>query len=515
MAGLAANHLAELVAELAPLFQGRRLRELQAQPPHDLLLILEPPQAPGSGAIRRLRLSADPVSGRAHLQVGPVQRHSGPEGPFYRQAQTRLAESCLESLEQVAGDRILRLGFRSANGQRLSLMAELIGRHGNLLLLDEEDRILNVLVTPKEGSAAAQRLAPGAIWRAPGGQPAGAGETLPLVESLPEPAPAPNALAELAPLSWRVEASLGVAASHRHLDRERRDLIERLQRRLKSTRSRLGGLEQRASATDQAERVRMDAELLTAHMHQIEKGMSSIELPDSFEQDSPMRTIELDPGLNPRRNAERLFSRYKKLMRSREKLPEELELARTQVAGLEALIERARGPEVQLEALALEAEAGGWLPKRQAKDKHQKVEARLPYHRFYGSRGSEILVGRNARDNDELTFKVARGNDLWLHTSDSPGSHVVLVLGKGQEPDADEVLEAALLAVHFSPLKDARKTGVHIARRKEVKKPRRAPAGLVTLSGGQTRMIRADPERLERLLATRNKPRAGQEPREL
>lgn len=509
MAGLSAYHVGELIEELAPLLQARQLRELQAQPPHDLLLILEPE---GGGPILRLRLSADPVAARVHLQVGSVQRHIGPEGPFYRQAQALLAGARLTRLSQIQGDRILRLDLALGAGSSASLVVELTGRHGNLLLLDAQDRILNVLITPKEGSRAATRLATGATWQAPPGQAPDAALAKPLAEELPEPPAAPSGLAELAPLSWRVEASLGAAASRRYLDRERRDLLDRLQRRLKSTQGHLRGLEQRASATDLAERVRMDAELLTAHMHLLKNGLKSIELPDSFSPEAPLRRIELDPGLNARRNVERLFARYKKLLRSREKLPAELELARTQVRGLETMMERARSSEATLDELVAEAEAGGWLPRRQQADKHQKPEQRLCYHRFYGCRGSEIKVGRNARDNDELTFKVARGNDIWLHTSDSPGSHVILSLKKGAEPDAEEILDAALLAVHFSPLKDARKTGVHIARRKEVKKPRRAPAGLVTLSGGQTRMIRSAPERLERLLATRNKPRAGQDP---
>ncbi len=508
MAGLQANHLAELIEELAPLLVGRRLRELQAQPPHDLLLILEPDQG---GPILRLRLSADPIACRLHLQVGPVQRHTGPEGPFYRQAETRLAASQLVGLEQLGADRLLALDLLDADGTHSRIVGELTGRHSNLLLLDAGGSVLSVLVSPREGSASATRLALGSAWQAPPGRPPENQATIGLTASLPEPPAPPNDLGRMAPLSWRVEASLGVEAANRHLDRDRKDLVERLERRLKGTRSRLRGLEQRNSATGEAERVRMDAELLTAHMHQIKNGMKSIELPDDFTEGSPARCIELDPGSNARRNVERLFSRYKKLLRSREKLPQELELARKQLGSLEQLIADARSADGQLSELVAEAEAGGWLPKRQGKTKHEKPEARLPYHRFFGSRGTPILVGRNARDNDELTFKVARGNDLWLHTSDSPGSHVILSLGKGAEPDPEELVEAALLAIHYSPLKDARKTGVHIARRKEVKKPRRAPAGLVTLSGGQTRMIRTDPDRLGALLATRNKPRAGQQ----
>ena len=120
-------------------------------------------------------------------------------------------------------------------------------------------------------------------------------------------------------------------------------------------------------------------------------------------------------------------------------------------------------------------------------------------------------MGRSARDNDELTFRASRGNDLWLHTADTPGSHVILVVAKGAEPDPEEVLDAAHLAVHFSPKRGAGRVDVHVARRKLVSKPRRAPAGLVPLSGGKVKRVRLEPERLERRLATRGRPRPGGE----
>ncbi|MFM7298570.1 MAG: NFACT RNA binding domain-containing protein, partial [Planctomycetota bacterium] len=127
-------------------------------------------------------------------------------------------------------------------------------------------------------------------------------------------------------------------------------------------------------------------------------------------------------------------------------------------------------------------------------------EPRKPYKLFRGKNGAEIRVGRNASDNDDLTFHHSKGGDLWLHTADSPGSHVILVLDKGAEPDPEDLLDAAHLAAHFSPLRDATRVNVHVARRKEVHKPRGAKPGLVTLSGGKVLALRMQPERLRRLL---------------
>ncbi|NOT32359.1 MAG: hypothetical protein HOP15_18085, partial [Planctomycetes bacterium] len=100
---------------------------------------------------------------------------------------------------------------------------------------------------------------------------------------------------------------------------------------------------------------------------------------------------------------------------------------------------------------------------------------------------------------------------LWLHTANAPGSHVVLRLEKGAEPDGEELLDAAHLAAHFSPLRGEPRVDVHVARQKEVHKPRKAPAGLVTLSGGKLIRLRLEPERLARLLETRARPAAASE----
>jgi predicted ribosome quality control (RQC) complex YloA/Tae2 family protein len=159
----------------------------------------------------------------------------------------------------------------------------------------------------------------------------------------------------------------------------------------------------------------------------------------------------------------------------------------------------------EIERDALE---GGHLEARQEADerKRKTPAKRLPYKTFTASRGSELRVGRSARDNDQLTFRHAKGNDLWLHTADAPGSHVVLCLSGKGDPDSEEVLDAATLAVHFSPLREATRADVHTARVKEVKKPRGAKPGLVTLSGGKTLHVRMQPERLQRLLSREGQP---------
>lgn len=505
--GLSALHVGELVAELRPLLRGAELRSVQPLPPRDLLLVFAPAD-PALGEVLRLRLSADPETARLALQIASVKRHEGPADPFFARLEEVLGGSRLHDLAQVQDDRVVRLAFRRDGAPCGELVAELTGRHANLILLDRGGRVERVLVPPSAGKAAALRLAPGAAYALPPGRRAGTEPGPSLVEAFAAPDDE-GRLARLAPLSARVEAALGARTEERHEEEQRRDLLRRLEHRLARARALVGGLEERQRSCAEAERLRQDAELLLAHLASIPRGAREVELPDAFEPDSPPRRIALDPGLAPRRNAEKLFARYKKLVRTAERLPEELALARATMTEVEAWLARVAGEDPA--ALAAEAESAGILtaPPPPPEARARKPEPRRPYLSFRGLRGGEIRVGRNARDNDELTFRCARGNDLWLHTADSPGSHVVLRLEKGAEPDPEELLDAAHLAAHFSPLRDAPRVDVHVARQKEVKKPRKAPPGLVTLSGGKTLRLRVEPERLARLLSTRARPPEG------
>ena len=495
--------MAELCQELAPLVKNARVRDVQALPPRDALLVLapDPDRVPNRDVIR-LRLSADPDAARMHLQHGRVLRHDGPVDPFYTRLQKELSEARIHALEQVAGDRAAIVEFRETSvGERRALIVELFGRRPNFVLVDRDDRVLATLVPPPRSKAASPRLALGEPWKPPGGLRPGTADEPSLREAFP---PGDDEPPTLAPLSWHVGRAFEATVDSNRREEAQKRLLSRAERKLKKARRLVTGLEARASASDTAERVRQDGELLKSHLHLVQRGLTSVEVPDFFEDGEP-RTIELDPKLSPHENVERRFARYKKLVRAREAVAGELAAAQERVDALEELCTRARDESLDADGLdALDAagvERGLLDPRQIADPRKKKAPApRLPYRSFHSKRGTEIRVGRNARDNDQLTFRHAHGNDVWLHTAESPGSHVILKVPPRAEPDDEDLLDAAHLAVHFSPQRDARRCPVHIARRKEVHKPRGAKPGLVTLSGGRILQVRAQPERLERLL---------------
>ena len=536
-------------------------------PPRDLLILLLTAPREGSGRetgpTLRLRLSADAELPRLLLQTERQMRPSGPPGPFFRRVVEELVGARLESLEQVRSDRLVIAKFTGTpSGEPRSLVLELTGRKANLVLLGPGERVLDVLVPPKAKASESPRLAPGVAWAPPPGAPRGGTDEPGLAESLAPPAipplhpgTAPNAPGDRAtaesssgehaspgstpgpaierptgpdapassdapgpsnapdsdrpaphpeaPLSHLVEFVLGATVADSSRTRLRRDLGQRLDRKLKRARSLLAGLEEKAAAADGAERIRMDGELLKANMQRIRRGMDSLEVEDYFSDPVVPRTLELDPRRSANENVQRAFDRYHKLVRSQANVHAELGLCSERIEALAELRARVDAPDQDPDELEREAVERRLLERKQEGDvrKRKTPQPRLPYRRFTASRGSEIRVGRTARDNDELTLRHSKGSDLWLHTADAPGSHVVLRLEKGAEPDPEEVLDAAHLAVHFSPLRAAGKASVHVAPRKLVTKPKGAKAGLVSLSGGRTLMVRMQPQRLEGLLA--------------
>jgi len=497
--------VAELVAELQPLLKGCSVREVQALPPRDLLLVLEPPASPDGPPILRLRLSAGAENARLHLQQDRVLSHAGPEGPFFKLLNEELAGATLRRLEQVQGDRIVRLEFGStASGRRRALMAELVGRHSNMMLVGPDDEILSVLVAASPRKTGSSRFSVGQAWTPPGGRAGGPNADTPaLIEQFSEPtAPPPGPVKDRAPLSWRVECALGGAALVNRQESLRKKLLARAQRKLSRARGLVKGLNKRATAVEGAERVQQDGELLKSVVGSLKRGQASVDVPDWFSDGAPLRTIELDPRRQPSENVQRYFDRHKKLLRGIESLERELQRAALRVEQLEALLLAAEDPDRDPAALDAQAVADGLLQEPQEPDarKRSAPARRVPYRSYRVHADLEARVGRTAKDNDDLTFRHARGNDLWLHTADCPGSHVVLRLERGQEAPQQAVLEAAMLAVHFSPARATGKASVHLAPVKQVHKPRGAKPGLVTLSGGKTLHVRVQQERLAELL---------------
>jgi predicted ribosome quality control (RQC) complex YloA/Tae2 family protein len=256
-------------------------------------------------------------------------------------------------------------------------------------------------------------------------------------------------------------------------------------------------LNQLATGLAEAEKsalYRWQGELLKSHLHEISPGMKEFRLIDPTQTEKSEVVLTLDPALSPSQNLERLFKRYKK--------------AQSAQSVLQVQIEKIRKERDRLEKDRQTLLAGGSLevmkrsPSLPQKEKSGKTKAPA----YLSTDGLILLVGRSDRENDEITFRVARGNDLWFHARGIPGSHVVVRMERRQEIPYQTLLDAATLALHFS---NGRKTGkgdVLYTFRKYVQKPKGEKPGRVLCSQDKNIYIELEPARLQRLLENKIQP---------
>jgi predicted ribosome quality control (RQC) complex YloA/Tae2 family protein len=238
-----------------------------------------------------------------------------------------------------------------------------------------------------------------------------------------------------------------------------------------------------------------------AHYPQLKKGMRQIEALD-FQQDPPRSIlIPLDKALDAAGNVERYFRRYKKAKRGLEMTAGRLAATEREMAYLESVLfqveEAADSEELEQIRQELEGERILIVPRKQ-KSRREKKEISLPVRRFRSSEGLEIFCGKHNVGNDYLLRRLARGNDLWFHAQGLPGSHVLLKVGL-KEPKFDSILEAAMIAAHYSRGRDSGRIPVDYTAIKNTHRPKGARPGFVTYSHQKTIMVKPDKEKIEKL----------------
>jgi predicted ribosome quality control (RQC) complex YloA/Tae2 family protein len=310
--------------------------------------------------------------------------------------------------------------------------------------------------------------------------------------------------AELAGDAWlrALSDGLWVAEDARRLDVRRLALQREARTAHERKRRAVAALEADLARARGAEAVRHRGELLKSAFHLVKPGQREIGVVDWADPEARTVVIDLDPALAPSENLQRLFARYRKLARGEAAVAERLESARRaeeELARLLAELLTAAAPD---ELDALEARLRRLGVRAPARPEARAAGERLPYRRFVAADGSEILVGKSARDNDELTFHLARGTDIFLHTRDAPGSHVILRRAGRADPAPEALLDAAALAAWASRLRDEPLVDVLYTEKKHLRKPRGAAPGLVQTAAPRTLTVRRDAQRIERLYAT-------------
>lgn len=477
--------LSLIVEEIKPLLEGRTLGK--AFQLSRLSLAIDFRTSDG----RYLFLSVEPARPRLYLiarRTRELEKESQASSHFIYAMRKQLGGGTLLSLSKDEGERIVRFRFsvtdEIGDAHTRWLIAQLTGRAANLLLLDKSGHILDTL-------------------RPPHGEGQQIGETYQAPPSHTQGAPADEAF------SKGTFPSLSEAADDHYLRLEAKRAFAaraanaraRLRKSIAQRRKLQSRLLADLAAHGDAEEHKRIGELLISNIGSAERRGDKVIVTDYYAENTPRIELEIDENRSLQDEAARRFARYTKARRAAQEIAGRLSALEEELAQLEAQeieLERRLASEDEAALRAFEDD-GDNQPKATRPAVPKKSAESVPgARRFRSSDGYEILVGRTSRDNDHLTFRVARPHDLWLHAADYPGSHVVIRNPTRKEIPHRTIIEAAQLAASFSHAKHDAKVDVHYTPRKFLSKPKGSAPGLVRMSS--FRSIAVEPrEALERI----------------
>jgi predicted ribosome quality control (RQC) complex YloA/Tae2 family protein len=525
----------------------------------------------GAGVQHWLLLSADSRFARVQLAGERLAKAFATPSPFVMLLRKYLDGGRVTEVQQLAGERILRLEC-SSEKESYCVVAEVMGKHSNVMLLDEASKVLGAIKIVSPRLSPARPVLPGRTYSPPPTQtrdPAlyspgprldpslAANECKALLRAVEPATPIRTALlgllqgtgpflveqiilaARLEPTAllretevgdllevaagmyrlfqtrvWRpctftdrvekqqyaafhplgvheiveapsmsaaIERCVGARESHDSLASSRRSLLSAVQRRRSALGDKLDSLHRGLAAADNAENIMQLGQLVLAYAHTIGPRSEQLELPEMEV------TIPLDPGLNPAENAAKFFRRYRKLRDARKRIPLLVQETEREAGRLDDIITFARLAQSETDLRDLKRDFEPAVIEKRSK-MPKKASARGPA-RYLWNEGASAMVGRNARENEDVTFRLARRDDLWLHARERTGAHVILER-RGTEPSDQELEAAAQLAGYFSAAREDSGVDVIIAEVRNVRKIPGGPPGRVTYQHSRTLRVR-------------------------
>ena len=273
-----------------------------------------------------------------------------------------------------------------------------------------------------------------------------------------------------------------------HIHQRARDIINLLSNAEARTERKLGIQRQALLDAERGEEYKKYGDLITANLYRLERGMESFVCTDYYDESCPEIEVKLDGRLSPSQNAQKMYKLYNKCKTAKAVLSEQVVIWERELRYLESVREFLSKAECEQDVLEIRDELyrSGYASKLRGYTPPKKITS-TP-HRFKTSGGYELLVGRNNLQNDNLTFKTASKGDLWFHTKDIPGSHVIM-LCDGEEPSERDYTEAASIAARYSKA-TADLVAVDYTRVKNIKKPAGSKPGFVTYKTNYTAFVR-------------------------
>lgn len=290
--------------------------------------------------------------------------------------------------------------------------------------------------------------------------------------------------------------SIGEALDSLYINSDRREWAKRhgasarkvLQNNIERCEKKLALYADALNSGEQMEKCRLYGELLTANLHSLKSGTDTAAVDNYYADPVERIAIPLDRQLTPGENAQRYYKKYQKLKAARDMAIVQREQTLSELNYLEGQLDNLTKctAENELSELIEELKDQGYIKRDKGGKKKMKLAASKPMH-FVSSTGADIYVGKNNRQNDELTLRFASPNDIWMHTKNIPGSHVIV---KGaSEQDTAAMTEAALLAAYYSRARGSENVAVDYTPRKYVKKPAGAKPGMVIYTTNKTAYV--------------------------
>ena len=541
--GFFLHHMTE---ELRRELLGGRIQKINQPFEQELVL-----QIRSNRKSHKLLLSAHPVFGRVQLTDTTFENPAVPN-TFIMVMRKYLQGAVIESIQQVDNDRILEISVSNKNeigdSVAVTLVIEIMGKHSNIILLDKasgkiieaikhvgfsqnsyrtilpgstyvappqtgslnpftvgDEKLFEILHTEDLESKRLQQIFQG-LGRDTATELSGrltadklktfraffASPTRPnLTEKSFSALLFSDSKTQMSTLSELLDTFYKDKAERDRVNQQASELIRRVENELEKNRKKLVKQEEELLATENAEEFRQKGELLTTFLHQVPNDQDQVELDNYYTGEKII--ISLDKALTPNQNAQRYFKRYQKLKEAVKHLTSLIEETRATILYLESVeTALAQASLTEIAEIREELIQTGFIRRRQ----REKIQKRQKPEKYLATDGQTIiLVGRNNLQNDELTFKMAKKDELWFHAKDIPGSHVVIT---GNLQPSDEVkTDAAELAAYFSKARLSNLVQVDMIETRKLNKPTGGKPGFVTYTGQKTLRVTPDEEKIK------------------
>ena len=541
--GFFLHHMTE---ELRRELLGGRIQKINQPFEQELVL-----QIRSNRQSHKLLLSAHSVFGRVQLTDTTFENPAVPN-TFIMVMRKYLQGAVIEAIQQVENDRILEISVSNKNeigdSVAVTLVIEIMGKHSNIILLDKasgkiieaikhvgfsqnsyrtilpgstyvtppqtgslnpftvgDEKLFEILHTedlePKRLQQIFQGLGRDTATELSGRMTADKLKTFraffasPTQPSLTEKSFSAllfsDSKTQMSTLSELLDTFYKDKAERDRVNQQASELIRRVENELEKNLKKLGKQEEELLATENAEEFRQKGELLTTFLHLVPNDQDQVELDNYYTGEKII--ISLDKALTPNQNAQRYFKRYQKLKEAVKHLTSLIEETRTTILYLESVeTALAQASLTEIAEIREELIQTGFIRRRQ----REKIQKRQKPEKYLSTDGQTIiLVGRNNLQNDELTFKIAKKDELWFHAKDIPGSHVVIT---GNLQPSDEVkTDAAELAAYFSKARLSNLVQVDMIETRKLNKPTGGKPGFVTYTGQKTLRVTPDEEKIK------------------